>query len=105
MRSARSSVVRETRDTSETTIMPRMNRAEMAMPSGFSMTFSTSAYSRTSVSTPNPIAAPRWRRRIAEMLTATDPDTIIARMPVAYAPACALTSAPNAIVSTMLIAV
>src|SRR2546429_3248201 len=38
-------------ETSETTMIPRMNRAEMAMPSGFSMTFSTRAYSSTSVST------------------------------------------------------
>ena len=43
MRSARSSVVRVTREISETTMMPAMNMAEMAMPSGFSMTFSTRA--------------------------------------------------------------
>ena len=39
------------------------------------------------------------------MVTATAPETIIARMPVAYAPAWALTSAPNAIVMATLIAV
>ncbi|TCM42732.1 hypothetical protein EV648_110273 [Kribbella sp. VKM Ac-2568] len=43
IRSARSSVVRETREISETVMMPAMNRPEMAMPSGFSMMFSTSA--------------------------------------------------------------
>ncbi len=43
MRSARSSVVRETREISETVMMPAMNSAEMAMPSGFSMMFSTRA--------------------------------------------------------------
>ena len=48
IRSARSSVVRVTREISETTMMPAMNSAEMAMPSGFSMMFSTRAYSRTS---------------------------------------------------------
>ena len=36
MRSARSSVVRVTREISETTMMPAMNIAEIAMPSGFS---------------------------------------------------------------------
>ena len=41
--SARISVVREIRETMETTMMPRMNRAEIASPSGFSITFSTSA--------------------------------------------------------------
>ena len=45
MRSARNSVVRETRETSETTMMPRMKSAEIAMPSGCSMMFATSAYS------------------------------------------------------------
>ena len=45
------------------------------------------------------------RRRTAEIVTANGAETIIARMPVAYAPAWALTSAPNAIVMTMLIAV
>jgi hypothetical protein len=35
------------------------------------------------------------------MVTATAPETIIARMPLAYAPACAFTSAPNAIVIAM----
>ena len=39
------------------------------------------------------------------MVTATAPETIMARMPVAYAPAWALTSAPKAMVMTMLIAV
>ena len=54
------------------------------MPSGFSMMFSTRAYSRTSgqhARTRRPPA--RCRRRIAEMVTATAPETIIARMPVA----------------------
>ena len=41
--SARISVVRETRETMETTTMPRMNKAEIASPSGFSITLSTSA--------------------------------------------------------------
>ena len=39
------------------------------------------------------------------MVTATAPDTIIARIPVAYAPAWASTSAPNAMVMAMLITV
>ena len=43
MRSARISVVRETREIREMTTMPRMNSAEMASPSGFSMMFATSA--------------------------------------------------------------
>ena len=43
MWSTRSSVVREIREISETTMMPTMNRAEMAMPSGFSTMFSTRA--------------------------------------------------------------
>ena len=43
MSSARSSVARASRDTSEMTTMPAMNASEMTMPSGFSMTFSTSA--------------------------------------------------------------
>ena len=43
MCSARSSVVRVTREISETTTMPRMNSAEIAMPSGFSRMFSTNA--------------------------------------------------------------
>ncbi len=42
-RSARNSVVRETREFVETLMMPTMNRAEVAMPSGFSMMFSISA--------------------------------------------------------------
>ena len=83
IRSARSSVVRVTREISETTMMPAMNSAEMAMPSGFSTMFSTSAYSRISVSTANPAVAARCRRRAAEIVTATAPETIIARMPVA----------------------
>ncbi len=71
------------------------------MPSGFSRMFSTRAYSRMSVRTANPAAAGCCRYRYAEMVTATAPETIIARMPVAYAPAWALTSAPNAMVMTM----
>jgi hypothetical protein len=39
------------------------------------------------------------------MVTATAPETIIARMPVAYAPAWALTSAPNAMVMMTQMAV
>ena len=76
------------------------------MPSGFSMMLSTSAYSRIS----GEHARSRRRRRAAgagppRWSTATAPETIIARMPVAYAPAWALTSAPNAMVMPMLIAV
>ncbi|MER8226414.1 hypothetical protein ABTZ58_39205 [Streptomyces sp. NPDC094143] len=37
MRSARSSVVRATREISDTVTMPRMKNPEMAMPSGLSM--------------------------------------------------------------------
>lgn len=43
MCSTRSSVVRDTRETSETTMIPAMNMPEMAMPSGLSITFSTRA--------------------------------------------------------------
>jgi hypothetical protein len=43
IRSARSSVLRQTRETSDTTRMPTMKPKEMAMPSGFSITLSTSA--------------------------------------------------------------
>ena len=42
---------------------------------------------------------------MAEISTATDADTIMARMPVAYAPACASTSAWKAIVMITLIVV
>ncbi len=81
--STRSSVVRLIRDTSETATMPRMKNPEMVMPSGFSMTFAARAYSITSVRTVNPTAAARCFLRIAEMVTATAPDTIMARIPVA----------------------
>ena len=50
-RSTRSSVVRATRETSESTMMPAMNSAEMAIPLGCSTTFATNAYSSTRVST------------------------------------------------------
>ncbi len=63
--------------------MPRMNTPEIAMPSGFSRTFSARAYSSTSVSTVKPTVAGFCLRRHAEMVTATAPDTIIARIPVA----------------------
>ncbi len=64
------------------------------MPSGFSMMFSTSAYSSTRVSTAKPtMDRALLLARSAEMVTANEPDTIIARIPVAYAPAWALTSA------------
>ena len=82
-----------------------MNKPEMVIPSGFSMTFSTSAYSSTRVSTVKPTAAGRRWWRTAEMVTATAPETIIARIPVAYAPAWALTSARKATVMAMLIRV
>jgi hypothetical protein len=83
MWSARSSVVRVTRETREITTIPRMKKAEMVIPSGFSMTLAISAYSSTRVRTPNPTADAWRRRRIAEMVTATAPETIIARIPVA----------------------
>ncbi len=86
-------------------MMPAMNTAEIASPSGFSMMFSTSAYSSTRVSSANPAVARCWRLRAAEMVTATEPETIIARIPVAYAPAWAFTSAPNAIVMPTLMTV
>ena len=47
-------------------------------------------------------AARCCRGAVAEMVTATAPETIIARMPVAYAPAWALTSARKTTVMTML---
>ena len=53
------------------------------MPSGFSITFATSAYSSTRVRTREPDRGGPLRRRTAEMVTATAPETIIARMPVA----------------------
>ena len=52
IRSARSSVLRHTRDTSDTTTMPTMKKNEMAIPSGFSITLSTRAYSSTRVTSP-----------------------------------------------------
>lgn len=105
MWSTRKPVVRAAREISDTAMMPAMNRLEMAMPSGFSTMFSTSAYVSTAVSSPKPVAADRRRRRTADTVTAKAPETIIARMPVAYAPAWALTSAPNAIVMPTLITV
>jgi len=105
MRSARSSVVRDTREISDTVMIPTMNIPEIARPSGLSMTFLTSAYSSTAVSSPNPAPASRCRRRNADTVTAKAPETIMARMPVAYAPAWALTSAPNAMVMMTQIAV
>jgi hypothetical protein len=39
MRSARSSVVRDTREISDTPMMPTMNMPEIARPSGLSMMF------------------------------------------------------------------
>jgi hypothetical protein len=100
IRSARSSVLRHTRDTSDTTMMPRMKLKEMAMPSGFSSTFSTSAYTSTRVTRPNPATAAGRRRRRAATVTANAAETIMARMPVAYAPAWASTSALKMIVVT-----
>jgi hypothetical protein len=43
MSSARSSVTRVTRETNEITTMPTMKKAEITIPSGFSMTFAPSA--------------------------------------------------------------
>jgi hypothetical protein len=63
--------------------MPAMNASEMTMPSGFSITFSTSAYAKIRVTSAKPMAARGWPRRRAEMVTAKAADTIIARMPVA----------------------
>ncbi len=74
-------------------MIPTMKNAEMVMPSGFSLMFSTSAYSSTRVSTVKPTAARRCLFRIAETVTANAPETIMARNPVAYAPAWASTSA------------
>jgi hypothetical protein len=76
-------VLRHTRDTSDTTPMPRMKPAEITMPSGFSITLSTSAYSRIRVTRPNPSTAWRWRRRRAVTVTAKAAETIMARIPVA----------------------
>ena len=98
-------MVRLTRETSERTMMPRMKKPEIAMPSGLAMTLAPSAYSRIRVRTVKPTAAPRRLLRAAEMLTATAPETIMARMPVAYAPAWALTSALKPMVIRMLMAV
>jgi hypothetical protein len=81
--STRSSVVRLMRETSETATMPRMKNPEMARPSGFSMTLAASAYSITRVRTVKPTAAACRFRRMAEMVTAMAPETIMARMPVA----------------------
>ena len=82
---------------SDNTTMPAMNIAEMAMPSGLLDRRSPPA--RTAGSA----VSTRERRRspavagggAALTVTATAPETIIARMPVAYAPAWALTSAPE----------
>jgi hypothetical protein len=43
IRSARSSVLRDTRETREIATIPAMKTAEIAMPSGFSMTLAPSA--------------------------------------------------------------
>ena len=75
------------------------------MPSGFSRTFSARAYNSSTVSTAKPAVARCCRRRTAEMVTATAPETIIARIPVAYAPACAFTSASKATVTPIAISV
>ncbi|WP_326600398.1 hypothetical protein [Streptomyces sp. NBC_01803] len=50
------------------------------------------------MSSPKPVAVARPRWRTAETVTAKAAETIMARMPVAYAPAWALTSASNAMV-------
>lgn len=71
-------------------------------PSGFSRTLSPRAYSRIRVRMPKPTAPALLRRRRAETVTATAPETIMARIPVAYAPAWAFTSARNAMVMPML---
>ena len=83
IRSARSSVVRLTREISDTAMIPATKTAEMAMPSGFSTMLSASAYSRIRVRIVKPAVAAFCRRRAAEIVTATAAETIIARMPVA----------------------
>jgi hypothetical protein len=82
MRSARSSVVRATREISDTTMMPAMNIAEMAMPSGFSDDVPDQRVQQDAVSIPKPVAA-LPAAEAAETVTANAPETIIARMPVA----------------------
>jgi hypothetical protein len=44
-----SSVVRDTREISDTAMMPMMNSPEVASPSGLRMMFSTRAYNNTAV--------------------------------------------------------
>ena len=76
-------MLRHTRDTSDTTTIPTMKKNEMAIPSGFSITLSTRAYSSTTVTSPKPSTARRLRPRRAARVTANAAETIIARMPVA----------------------
>ena len=83
IRSTRSSVARITRETTESSTIAAMKAAEMAIPSGFSITLSTSAYSSTAVTTPKPALAHRCRCRWAHTVTAIAADTIMARIPVA----------------------
>ncbi|MFF5726208.1 hypothetical protein [[Kitasatospora] papulosa] len=78
-----------------------MKNPEMAMPFGLSTTLAISAWSRTAVSKAKPTVATRRRWRATWTVTAEAPETIMARIPVAYAPAWAATSAPKAIAMTM----
>ena len=91
-------MLRHTRETTDTTAIPTMKPNEITIPSGFSIMLSTRAYSRTRVTRPNPTVAGPWRRRRAVIVTAKAAETIMARIPVAYAPAWAFTSALNRMV-------
>ena len=96
IRSARSSVVRVTRETSETTMMPAMNTrgdgdaVRLLDDVGDQRVQQDQGEHREADG-----GAALAGAGAAEMVTATAPETIIARMPVAYAPAWALTSAPE----------
>jgi hypothetical protein len=62
----RSSIDRRMREVSETTTIARMKAAEMAMPSGFSMTFWIRVVAETTMTNANPSMAARSCRRRAE---------------------------------------
>ena len=95
-------MVRATREIKDTAMIPAMKKAEIMIPSGRSMMLSRSAESSTAVRMPKARRALRCPRDLAEMVTATAPETIITRIPVAYAPAGASAFAVNPIVIRML---
>jgi hypothetical protein len=81
--SARSSVVRHTRETSEVKMIVPIKNEAIMMPSGRCITLATRAYTNTKATNPN-ANAPRFDPpRPAARVTATAAEVIIAKMPVA----------------------